>query len=934
MKSLITRLVTLLLVFCLIPSTIVFAGDLEQTENQMILNDNLLREDAQDQEIVLESISLNYSKKTLNRGDKLNLVVAFAPEEAGQNAKVTWASSDQAVAAVSAKGVVTAKKPGKAVITAAVGDLTAKCVITVKAPLQSIYLNATSRIIKIGNKFQLKVGYIPSYTTSGKTVKWTSSNKTVASINSNGLVTARKAGVALITAKVGQKKAFCTITVKPKFEQTDSSYKNVKTGSSGTYPEYRRITTSHAALKYTYEVTPLLPPFNDLVFVKTGNPDPLSFRLVDKNAKKDGDDYTPAFLPCKQKFVDVKYENEKILRVNGGYIFKSDRWTSEPDGGNLTLQVVNMGYEDSAWCEYSGGGMSFRGGDENKIYSDTNVKVKCQKLKNYIDFIVDKYTDKSKGLFENLDAVQAVLDKAAVYPKAVVDSSKRKTSMPYPALATSPYVELSLNSHYEIFESAGALLLSWLYPFVLSSASFPGTMSAVAKKLEPNCKVESDSMHWLIKVTYKGKTKTYGGAGYGSTNEIYSSDVKKTYTFRGGENDFASGVGMGTMSKKLIEYGDKGDEKIAIIQNKYDLSSSGLAKKVGKGAWIKVMQEGLFSAGVDISYVMPYKDYKNWAYPVNDIWIDGRYVNDHEAWDVGAKFKDHPTASILVKNVTYKDYMGVSHTEHMKYDYDSFLKKWSAEWYFTRGYSYQGMPETPEKFFLTLEQVKAMKPDRNTNTIPNTVLIYDGSAAPGTKEKNIPVKSVKLNKETAKVGVGDSISLKATISPKNATYQDYYWTSSNTEVATVDESGFVHGVKEGTVVITVTTLEGRKTAKCKVTVTKAVKKTELTYGDVVIAAYAKNPNHRFYYTGKVIKPAVIVRHGGKKLVEGKDYTLRYDAYYGNGDMTMPGVYYAFVSGIGAYTGYINCYYWIELKVPEVQASIVSNKNGSVKIKWK
>ena len=52
-----------------------------------------------------------------------------------------------------------------------------------------------------------------------KSVKWSSSKSSVASVNAKGKVTAKKAGTATITAKVGGKKYTCKITVKPKFKK-------------------------------------------------------------------------------------------------------------------------------------------------------------------------------------------------------------------------------------------------------------------------------------------------------------------------------------------------------------------------------------------------------------------------------------------------------------------------------------------------------------------------------------------------------------------------------------------------------------------------------------------------------------------------------------------------------------------------------------------
>lgn len=92
------------------------------------------------------------------------------------------------------------------------------------------------------------------------------------------------------------------------------------------------------------------------------------------------------------------------------------------------------------------------------------------------------------------------------------------------------------------------------------------------------------------------------------------------------------------------------------------------------------------------------------------------------------------------------------------------------------------------------------------------------------------VTGVSLDKTTLSITVGDSsVTLKAAISPGNATNKDVIWSSSNTSVATVNSSGAVSAISSGTATITVTTKEGSKTATCIVTVTApSTSKTDYT----------------------------------------------------------------------------------------------------------
>ncbi len=82
--------------------------------------------------------------------------------------------------------------------------------------------------------------------------------------------------------------------------------------------------------------------------------------------------------------------------------------------------------------------------------------------------------------------------------------------------------------------------------------------------------------------------------------------------------------------------------------------------------------------------------------------------------------------------------------------------------------------------------------------------------------KYMPVSSVTLNKTDVLLAVGGSIQLEATVLPANAAYKDVTWTSSDESKATVSSTGLVTWKALGIVIITVTTAEGGKTAKCTV----------------------------------------------------------------------------------------------------------------------
>ena len=75
-----------------------------------------------------------------------------------------------------------------------------------------------------------------------------------------------------------------------------------------------------------------------------------------------------------------------------------------------------------------------------------------------------------------------------------------------------------------------------------------------------------------------------------------------------------------------------------------------------------------------------------------------------------------------------------------------------------------------------------------------------------------------LDPATLQLNVGDDFQLVATITPSDATNQNVTWTSSDNGIATVDDTGKVTALAEGTATITVTTEDGNKTAISVVTV--------------------------------------------------------------------------------------------------------------------
>ena len=95
--------------------------------------------------------------------------------------------------------------------------------------------------------------------------------------------------------------------------------------------------------------------------------------------------------------------------------------------------------------------------------------------------------------------------------------------------------------------------------------------------------------------------------------------------------------------------------------------------------------------------------------------------------------------------------------------------------------------------------------------------------------QKIPVTGISLNKSSASVNIGSTVSLTAAIDPSNASNKTVKWSSSNTAVAKVSSSGVVTGIAAGTAKITCKSADNSSvSAVCTITVKQPVTKITLS----------------------------------------------------------------------------------------------------------
>jgi uncharacterized protein YjdB len=131
---------------------------------------------------------------------------------------VTWKSSDDDVASVDGRGVVTGVRPGSATITATSGGKSGSSAITVTAvPVASVAVTPGADTIVAGATTQLTatVKDADGKTVTDRTVTWSSSDDRIATVGTTGVVTGVAEGKVTITATSEGKSGKATIVVQP-----------------------------------------------------------------------------------------------------------------------------------------------------------------------------------------------------------------------------------------------------------------------------------------------------------------------------------------------------------------------------------------------------------------------------------------------------------------------------------------------------------------------------------------------------------------------------------------------------------------------------------------------------------------------------------------------------------------------------------------------
>lgn len=150
------------------------------------------------------------------------------------------------------------------------------------------------------------------------------------------------------------------------------------------------------------------------------------------------------------------------------------------------------------------------------------------------------------------------------------------------------------------------------------------------------------------------------------------------------------------------------------------------------------------------------------------------------------------------------------------------------------------------------------------------------------------VTQILLNKNSADIRYEATEKLTATIEPSDADNKNIVWTSSNENVATVDENGQINAVGVGETIITAEAQDGSNVSStCMVTVSSKQINDDFT---------VTLDETTYTYDGTAKTPNVTVKNGEKLLVKDRDYTISYENNINAGNAIVN------ITGIDNYTG--------------------------------
>ena len=760
--------------------------------------------------ISVTGVSLGTKSLSMEVGDVENLVARVEPADA-TNADVDWESTDPTVATVT-RGVVHAVNPGLATVIATTvdGRFSDRCQVKVNASVQRIELEAVTLTLKRGDFYQLHATVTPA-NASNPRVTWKSNAPEVAAVSENGFVVARAAGTAEITATTedGGLTATCIVTVTRKVSGLALS------------PQSLDLVAGDEA-----DLQAHLSPEGTEVVVRWDSTDP-DVVSVDANghvrATGAGDAYIIAATEydAQQAFCEVHVRKRiQAVAVRAA--------SSEVNRGKTVQMTATVVPADAA--DYT---VTWSSDDPSIAAVNERTGVVTGKAKGTVSItatvVNGSQTETGSALVKVLQPVTSISvspEKMELFEGDSFDLSSLTVTVPEDAdIKTVTYKSKSglveVRDGKVVALTPGTDVLE-IYP-----------VNGDPQTLHAECTITVKSRVTGVKVTPRALTLTVGDSDKLSATVVpddasnkrvtWSSSNESVATVDAEGNVKALKAGSAVITAASQEDGNKrGTCAVTVLQvESVTLNASTISLEEEKTFQLTatVKPDGLSDKSVEWSSSDP---------AVASVSADGLVT----ARTVGtatitATSKAYPQKTATCSVSVSPKYIAVTGV---------VLNQTRLSLTAEDTYSLVATVSPSNATDPALEWTSSNSGVATVDANGHVTAIAAGTATITAKSKADPTKTAVCSvtvaakvihvtgvtlPTTETVERGSSKTLTATVTPANADNPAVTWSTSDASVATVNTStGRVTGAKVGTAVITATTVDGKFTASCTVTVTE------------------------------------------------------------------------------------------------------------------
>lgn len=766
--------------------------------------------------ITAQGITLNRTSVKLEAGYNYQLVATVTPETT-TNKDVIWSSSDETVAKVNSKGLVSLLAGGEAVITATTvsGGVSAKCTVTVIQNPSGVEVDSNVRNMYVGQVATLTATVLP-LTATYRDVVWSTNNDKIVTVTSKGLVTAVSRGTAIITAKtkVGGYTATCAITVGDKVAVTglsiDTANLNMLKGDNRTI--LATVSPSNASEKTiewsSSDASIAVVNENGVVTaVGTGE-------AVITAVTRDGSYQKQCKVAVVQPVTGISLALDNLkLAVGKSKTLKANiepadasnkklQWESSDESvatvtssgvvrakgpGNATILVTTEDGGFSASCNIS-------------VYTAvTGVKISAETVsipkgeKRILTATIEPSNAQNQELTwssSNTDIVRIDAVTGQVTGRAVGTAK---------VTVTTSDGGFSDSCIVEVIQLATGVSIS--FSSISLDAGKTKTISATVTPATATHKTVtwSSSDEKIAKVSSKG-TITAVSAGT-VTITATSKDGAASSTCRVTVKQPATSITLKSTSGTDLS---KKTMKIAVGSNKTVVATIAPANVTNNGIVWSTSDKKI--ATVSSTGVVK-------GVRAGTVKITAKSADGAASKTISIKIYT-PEKSVTLNKTSMTLKMGSSATITPTVNPSNATYK-SVKW-------------TSSNYDVATVDSKGKVTAKSVGYAEITATTAQGGKKAVCKVSVVKaVTGVSISDSSLRIEVGDKVKLKATIKPSDATNQTVSWKSSASSIASVSSSGTVTAKKLGTATITVSTADGNFKKTCKVEVVKKVKSVEL-----------------------------------------------------------------------------------------------------------